>query len=130
MEKLITGIHHVCLKPWSNEKFQETIHFYRDILGMEVVRQWGDGAGCMLWAGNALMEIFNNGEGEKPTGSVNHFALATHDVAACVEAVRSAGYPITAEMKEVTIPAEKPFPLRCAFCVGPVGEEIEFFTEL
>lgn len=130
MKSLICGTHHVALKPWCPEKFAETVHFYRDILGLETVREWGPDVGCMLWTGNSILEIVCKGTGEKPSGSIDHFSLATQDVAACVAAVRAAGYPITVETGEVTLPSDPPFSLRRAFCVGPMGEEIEFFTEL
>lgn len=84
----------------------------------------------MLWTGNSIIEIVCKGNEKKPSGSVDHFALTTDDVQACVDAVRAAGYTITVESGDVTIPSEPAFPLRRAFCVGPVGEEIEFFHEL
>lgn len=126
--KLISGTHHICVKAWNEEKYAELKHFYQDILGLDMVREWA--GGCMLWTGNSGLEIFKNGDMEHPTGSINHFALTTDNVQACVDAVRKAGYTITVETGEVTIPTEPAFPLRRAFCVGPVGEEIEFFTEL
>lgn len=84
----------------------------------------------MFSTGSGIIEIFNNGDGALPQGAVRHFALATDDVDACVAAVRAAGYKITVEPGNITIPSAVPFPLRMAFCIGPVGEEIEFFTEL
>ena len=44
-----------------------------------------------------------------------------------VEAVRKAGYEITMEPTDNCIPSNPPYPARIAFCIGPVGEEIEFF---
>ena len=38
---LIQGIHHVALKP-QKERFQKVMEFYTEILGLEVVRRWGD----------------------------------------------------------------------------------------
>ena len=38
-------------------------------------------------------------------------------------------YPITVEPKDIVIPSQPEFPVRVAFCNGPVGEEIEFFQE-
>ena len=46
-----------------------------------------------------------------------------------MKAVREAGYLITVEPKDVVIPSQPEFPVRVAFCNGPVGEEIEFFQE-
>lgn len=128
---LINGFHHVALKCASEEKFEETIRFYCDVLGMTVVRNWGEGAGrgIMISTGGGLMEIFAEGCAGERTGSVNHFALATQDVDACLKAVREAGYEITMEPTDICIPSETAFPARIAFCIGPVGEEIEFFCE-
>ena len=30
---------------------------------------------------------------------------------------------------DIVIPSKVPFPARIAFCIGPVGEEVEFFAE-
>ena len=46
-----------------------------------------------------------------------------------VKAVREAGYRISVEPKDIIIQAKIPYPARIAFCIGPVGEEIEFFCE-
>lgn len=40
---VITGIHHIALKCKGNEHFEKTVSFYRDILGLPAVRQWGKG---------------------------------------------------------------------------------------
>ena len=79
--------------------------------------------------GAGLIEIFAQGGENHVEGSVRHFALATDDPDACVKAVREAGYKITVEPNDLTIPAETPFPVRIAFAVGPCGETIEFFKE-
>ena len=131
MEKLITGTHHISLKAHGTEEFEKALHFYHDILGMPYVRRWGEGtdAGAMLDTGNSLMEISANGDLCKESGSIRHFALATSQVDKAVELVREAGYQITTEPSDVTVPSQPPFPLRMAFCIGPCGEEIEFFWE-
>lgn len=129
MQPLITGIHHIALKAKGLDAFHATIHFYHDILGMPIARQWGSGEhiAMMLDTGAGLLEIFANAPDEPGDGALRHMALATADVDACIEAVRAAGYPITVEPKDICIPAEVPYPARIAFCRGPVGEEIEFF---
>ncbi|MCQ2501353.1 MAG: VOC family protein [Lachnospiraceae bacterium] len=128
---LIKGTHHVALKCKSAEEFEKTILFYTKVLGLEIIRSWGEGddAGIMLNTGNSILEIFAAGKVSDSTGSVHHFALATDDVDACVAAVREAGYPITTEPEDIVIPSTPGMPARIAFCIGPVGEEIEFFTE-
>ncbi len=124
---LTKGIHHVAIKTYGKEEYEKTVAFYRDILGMTVYRDWG--MGIMLLTGESRMEIMNTGEERLPQGVLRHVAFLTDDVDACIDAVRKAGYEITAEPYDVTINAEQPYPLRVAFCIGPAGEEIEFFTE-
>ena len=131
MGKLISGIHHAALMCCGEEKFNETVSFYRDVLGLEVLRTWGEGkySGAMLDTGSGRIEIFANAKDEPGQGAVRHVALETRDVDECIRAVRDAGFEIISEARDVTIPSEPPFPIRCAFCRGPVGEEIEFFCE-
>ncbi len=124
---MITGIHHIALKCRGIEEFNRTVAFYRDLLGLPVAREWGNGTAVMLDTGAGLLEIFANAEDEPSVGAVRHFALATDDVDACIAAVRAAGYKITVEPNDICIPSEPPYPARIAFCVGPIGEEIEFF---
>jgi glyoxylase I family protein len=33
------------------------------------------------------------------------------------------------EPTDICIPSAAPYPARIGFCIGPVGEEIEFFQE-
>ena len=131
METLIMGVHHVSLRCKDEAQFEETKHFYHNILGLPFKRTWGTGAaaGAMLDAGNCLIEIFAAGLVQGSTGSLNHLAFATNDPDACIETVRAAGYKITREPTDVVIASEPALPARVAFCVGPVGEEIEFFWE-
>ena len=131
MSKLITGTHHIALKCKSFEQYQEAVRFYHEILQMEIVRSWGEknSSGIMLDTGNSLMEIFAEGCNCEEGGTVNHFALATEEVDTCIELVRKAGYKITKEPDDIVIPSRPGFPARIAFCIGPVGEEIEFFCE-
>lgn len=43
------------------------IAFYCDVLGMNILRSWGDGveAGAMLDTGNGVIELFANAEPER-----------------------------------------------------------------
>ena len=124
---LIKGVHHVCMKCVTAEQFAEVQKFYGTVLGLPVVRHWG--AGIMFDLGGSLLEVFSNGTEALPQGVWQHIALATDDVDACVKAVSDAGYAITVESKDIVIASEPPLPARIAFCVGPMGEEIEFFCE-
>ena len=124
---LISGIHHVAFKCRNEEEYKETIHFYKDVLGLTVARSWE--TGIMLDTGAGLIEIFSNGEDHKEQGVIRHFALETEDVESCVRVVREAGYEVFIEPKDIVITSEPPFPARIAFCRGPLQEEIEFFQE-
>ena len=125
----ITGVHHIALKACGIEAFQKTIAFYRDILGLPVVRTWGEGenTGMMLDTGDALLEIFANATDLPGQGALRHLAFEVDDPDAFIEAVRAAGYAVTKEPTDIVIASEPPYPARIAFCIGPVGEEVEFF---
>jgi len=125
----INGIHHVAIKCNGIEEFEKTVHFYKDILGLAVVRTWGQGkdSAIMIDTGAGLFEIFANGDLCPTQGAYRHLALSVENTDDCIEAVRNAGYKITIEPKDICIPSEPPYHARIAFCIGPVGEEIEFF---
>ena len=128
---MIKGVHHIALKCMGVEAFEKTVQFYRDVLGLRVVRAWGEGegSGIMLTTGDAMLEIFASGTDLPGQGAIRHFALATDDVDACVRAVEAAGSEVFIQPKDIVIASTPEFPARIAFCHGPVGEEIEFFQE-
>ena len=117
---MITGLHHVSMKCGTPEEFQRVKEFYCGVLGLPVKREWLQGV--MIDTGNGLIEIFNNGEGERCKGAVRHFALAADDVDSIVEKVRQAGYQVFIEPKEIVIGSVPPCPARIAFFTGPLGE--------
>lgn len=125
--RLIKGVHHVCMKCSTAEDFERTRHFYGDVLELPKVREWD--TGVMFDLGGALLEIFSNGTQKHAMGVWQHIALATDDVDTCVKTVSEAGYQITVEPKDIVIACQPPVPARIAFCIGPMGEEIEFFHE-
>ena len=131
MNTHITGIHHIALKACGIESFNKTINFYHEILGLPVLRTWGEGEGtiAMLDTGAGILEIFANGTNLPAQDPMNHLAFSVQDTDACVDLVRTAGYEITVEPKDLIIPAEIPYPVRIAFCIGTVGEEVEFLQE-
>jgi len=131
MEQKILGVHHIAIKACNVEDYEKTICFYHEILGMPVVRTWGSGKnlGAMLDTGAGMMEIFSDGDDYPGQGAIRHMAFAVKDVDACIEAVRAAGYRITMEPTDIVIGSVPPYPARIGFCIGPVGEEIEFFAE-
>ena len=84
---------------------------------------------AVLDTGTGLLEIFSNAPDVLSEGALRHIAFAVDDVDVCVEAVRSAGYKITMEPRDIVIASNPPYPARIAFCDGPVGESVEFFME-
>lgn len=124
---MIKGIHHVALKCCGNEEFEKVVDFYRDVLGLEVLRSWNEG--IMLTIGAAIIEIFNNGDDHPVQGAIRHFAFSTDNVDEVAAAVRTAGYEVFIEPKDIQIQSDPVFPARIAFCRGPLGEEIELFQE-
>lgn len=124
---MITGIHHVSMKTSNDAEYEKVRSFYADILKLSVLKE-GD-ACVLLDTGAGIVEIFRNGTGEMPKGVIRHFALSVDDVDAYIEAVRAAGYPVTAAPKDIYIAGDPAFPARIGFCLGPLGEEIEFFCQ-
>lgn len=129
---LIKGIHHTALRCVGEGEMNRTASFYCDILGMRRVRSWGNGryAVCMIDTGSGLLELFADAEPGRRPGQVDHIALATDDVDACVAACREQGLAVLQESGPVFIPSEKPYPVCFAFVIGVAGEIIEFFNEL
>ena len=126
---LTKGIHHVAIKAAGVEHFNKTMEFYTEILGMPVVRSWGEGdnLGAMVDTGAGVMEIFSNAPDTLDQGALRHIAFDTEDTDACIEAVKKGGYTVTVEPTDIVIQADKPLAARIAFCIGPVGETVEFF---
>ena len=76
-----------------------------------------------------MIEIFCNGAGITEKGAIRHFALLTDDIDALAQKIRDAGYPFFIAPDNRVIPSDPPYPIRIAFCTGPLGEEIELFQE-
>ena len=131
MARLIKGVHHIALKANSLEKYNELVHFYRDLLGMEEVRGWGEGetSAVMLNNGNSVMELMCGAPDAPGEGAIRHFALATDDVDECCRIVSEAGYEVYIQPKDIAFKTKEPYNARIAFCYGPLGEEVEFFDD-
>lgn len=124
---MIKGIHHISMKCDSAEDFAKAKDFYLNVLGLTAVREWPEG--IMIDSGCGLIEIFNNGCGERSKGAIRHFALLTDDADALAERIRIAGYEVFIEPKDIVITSVPEYLARIAFCTGPLGEEIELFCE-
>ncbi len=84
--------------------------------------------------GEDILELFAEGQEQVCNGSIHHFAFYTDDPDGCIAKIRAAGYEVTAEPENIDILLKQPeegaqYPLRVAFCRGPLGECIEFFSE-
>lgn len=124
---MIKGIHHISMKCGSEEELKKVKEFYITLLGLSICREWANG--IMIDTGNGLIEVFTNGEGQHCQGVIRHVALLTDDVDGTIELVRNAGYQVTVEPDNRVIASQPPYPLRMAFCIGPLGEEVELFCE-
>ena len=131
MKPKITGVHHIALKAKGEAAYAKLTEFYHGILGMPIVREWdcNGGKAAMVDTGAGLLELFSTAEDELGMGALRHLAFSVEDPDVCIEAVRAAGYTVTMEPKDIVIGSNPPYPARIAFCIGPVGEEVEFFKE-
>lgn len=125
---LITGIHHVAVKPRKSQ-YAAVMKFYTELLELQVECTWGDPEyPCAMIStgdGSRLEILPQEATNELPyEGKVAHIALATNDVDACVERVAAAGYKVTIEPKDVAL---GDLPARIAFVDGAGGEIVEFF---
>lgn len=129
---VITGLHHISIKSLGYEAYVKSFNFYHQVLGMPVVRTWGEGdrSGAMLQVGDSVMELGAGGTPYDEVSAINHIAIRVTDTDAITETVMAAGFPITTEPKNIVIGSVPPFPARISFCTGPSGESIEFFQEL
>ena len=125
---MIKGIHHISMRCNDPEEFEKVRDFYLNVLGLTVKREW-PGAVMIDTGGDSVLEINTGGENPRQAGVVRHFALAVDDVDTLVERVKAAGYTVTREHTDIALPSDPPLPARIAFCVGAIGEEIEFFCE-
>ena len=123
---MITGIHHYSMR-CKLEELDKVKDFYVKVLGLSLCREW-DG-GVMFDTGSGLVEVFTDGRGIYDKGVIAHVALATDNVDEIVDRITAAGYKVFIGPADVVINSTPPFPLRMAFCNGPLGEEIEIFCE-
>jgi len=82
----------------------------------------------MLDTGDGIVEVLMTGEDSHTDGVIRHIAFLVNDPDACADAVRKAGYEVFIEPCDVTIKCDEPLSLRVAFCKGPLGEEVEFYS--
>ena len=124
------GTHHIAVQSYD---WEASLRLYCEVLGMRVVEEFGlpDRKIILLDIGDGShMEIFapiEEGLGPEVICDripILHFALATTDTRRAIERVRSAGYEITVEPKDVKLGS---LDVTIAFFRGPSGEMVEFF---
>ena len=123
------GFHHVAVKV---HDFDAALRFYKEALGFSEKVRWGESPEfALLDVGDgSYLEVISGGPEKIPAGgAIGHFAIRTDDVDGAIERVRKAGMKVTIEPRDVTPKNSRPFQIsmRIAFCIGPGGEEIEFF---
>ena len=124
---MIKGIHHISMKCGTAEEIAKVREFYIELLGMKIIREWTEG--MMIDTGNGLLEIFTNADGTHCLGAIRHMALLTDDVDGIAAKVKAAGYDLFIEPNNKDIPSDPVYPIRMAFCYGPLGEQVEFYME-
>ena len=124
---MIKGIHHISMKCNTEEEINRVKEFYISVLGLKIIRECSDG--LMIDTGSGYIEVFTNADGEHRLGAIRHFALLTDDVDSIADKVKAAGYEVFVEPVDKVIDSDPEYPIRMAFCFGPLGEQIEFFCE-
>lgn len=126
MSGKIQGVHHIAVKPTA-EQYAKTVDFYTRVLGMEIVKKWGNPEQPCLMVScgdNTCMEILSNDSEIPAGGPLAHIAFATDKVDEIIEKVRAEGYVVTNEPADMELAG---MPIRIAFFYGPTNEHIELF---
>ncbi|MGM9947296.1 VOC family protein [Floccifex sp.] len=122
----VLSIHHISLTCINERQYEKAIDFYTRIIGMHIQRQWKNG--ILFEIGNTRIEMFLKENTEQLSqGTIRHFAFLVDSCDEMIEKVRQEGYSIVVEPKDVCL--QEDYLLRVGFCIGPTGEEIEFFQE-
>ena len=119
------GLHHIAIDA---SDFERSLRFYTEGLGFRNVLTFPEESRtvAMLDTGDGTyVELFSGGTGEKPNGSLLHFAVRTDDCDAATERARAAGGSITQEPTDAVLEGDPPVPVRYSYCEGPDGEQIE-----
>jgi len=127
MSFTVKGVHHISLKAHDAAEFEAVKKFYTEVLGLSVCREWA--GGCMLSAGNTILELAASGAVAGDTGVINHIAFSVDSVDSALATVAEAGCQPFMGPKDIAIPSEPPYPARIAFIRGPMNEQIELFEE-
>ena len=125
------GSHHIAI---SSAKFDESLKFYTEGLGMKIVGCWGENEGraALLDIGDGShVELFANGTtDEQKNERMVHFAFKTTDPDTAFNNAIAAGARERMVPTTLEIPSDPPIPVRIAFVYGPDDEVLEFFQTL
>jgi len=127
MSFTVKGVHHISLKSHDAAEYEAVKKFYTEVMALSVCREWA--GGCMLSAGNTILELVASGAVAGDTGVINHLAFLVDSVDEALAAVAEAGCQPFIGPKDICIPSEPPYPARIAFIRGPMNEQIELFEE-
>ena len=128
-------LHHVGIAVQNRDTYERTVKFYRDIIGLAIVRSWSSGAKhiTMLDLCGGMLEIVYGAEGEG-TGTLAHLALGVEhpeDVQNMLN--RCVGFGCSVMRSAQSVEAEEDTGRRFRFwndfCTGPAGETLEFFCD-
>jgi glyoxylase I family protein len=124
------GLHHICIK---TRDWDATMRFYKETLGCTDKITWREAPqrAVMMDAGDGnYVEVFEDLAYTGATnGALYHFAFRTTRLDEVAARVKAAGFKITVEPRDVSIPTTNgagPVPVRIFFCEGPNGESVEF----
>ena len=121
------GLHHVAIEA---SDFERSLRFYTEGLGFREVLTFpeeGQTVAMLDTGDGTYVELFSDGTGERPSGSILHLALRTADCDEAARRARTAGGTITQEPTDVVLEGDPHVPVRHSVCEGPDGEEIELF---
>ncbi len=119
------GLHHIAIEA---SDFERSLRFYTEALGFRNVLTFPEESRTVAMLDTddgTYVELFSGGTGEKPNGSLLHFAVGTDDCDAATEQARAAGGSITQEPIDAVLEGDPPVPVRYSYCEGPDGEQIE-----
>ena len=120
-------LHHVAIEA---SDFERSLRFYAEGLGFREVLTFpeeGQTVAMLDTGDGTYVELFSDGTGERPSGSILHLAVRTADCDEAARRARTAGGTITQEPTDVVLEGDPPVPVRYSFCEGPDGEQIELF---
>lgn len=128
MGNWIQGVHHIAVKPTPQQR-EKTIDFYTRILGMEVVKTFGNPERPILMVScgdGTCIEILGREEAVPADGAFPHVALYTDKIEELAARLEAEGYPMRDAPKSMELAGKA---CKNAFFFGPTGEEIELFWE-